>query len=44
MLDKNIIVYLDDILIFIMTEAEHNSILSEVFHHLEYILTVCWKE
>ena len=31
MLDKNVIVYLDDILIFTKTEAEHNSILSEVF-------------
>ena len=32
MLDKNIIVYLDDILIFTKTEAEHKSILNEVFH------------
>ena len=30
-LDKNTIVYLDDILIFTKTEAEHKGILNEVF-------------
>ena len=34
MLDKNTIVYLDDILIFSKTEPEHKSILSEVFKYL----------
>ena len=41
MLDKNIIVYLDDILIFTKTEAEYKSILNEVFdclaHHLLFV-------
>ena len=36
MLDKNVIVYLDNILIFTKTEAEHKSILSEVFSRLAY--------
>ena len=36
MLDKNVIVYLDDILIFTKTEAEHKSILNEVFHQLAH--------
>ena len=36
MLDKNIIVYLDNILIFTKIEAEHNIILSEVFHCLAH--------
>ena len=36
MLDDNIIFYLDNILIFTNTEAEHKSILNEVFCHLAY--------
>ena len=36
MLDKNVIVYLDDILIFTKTEAEHKSILNEVFRRLAH--------
>ena len=32
MLDKNVIAYLDDILIFIKTEVEHKSFLHKVFH------------
>ena len=36
MLDKNVLVYLDKILIFTKTEAEHKSILNEVFHHLAH--------
>ena len=38
MLDKNVIVDLDGILIFTKTEAEHKSILSEVFHNLAHYL------
>ena len=38
MLAKNVIVYLDVILIFSMIEAEYKSILSEVFHHLAHYL------
>ena len=38
MLDKNVIVYLDDILIFTKIEVEHKSILNEVFHCLAYYL------
>ena len=36
MLDKNVVVYLDDILIFTKTEAEYESILNEVFHCLAH--------
>ena len=36
MLDKNVIVYLDDILIFTKTEQEHRQVLAEVFRHLAY--------
>ena len=35
-LDKNVIVYLDDILIFTKTEEEHRQILAEVFHRLAH--------
>ena len=38
MLDKSVIVYLDDILIFTKTEVEHKSFLNEVFRHLEHYL------
>ena len=36
MLDKNVIVYLDDILIFTKTEQEHRQVLAEVFRHLAH--------
>ena len=35
-LDKNLKVYLDDILIFTTIKAEHKGIFNEVFHHLTY--------
>ena len=35
-LDKNIMFYLDDILVFTKTEAEHKSITNEVFHCLAH--------
>ena len=38
MLDNNVVLYLDDILIITKIEAEHKSILSEVFNHLVYYL------
>ena len=38
MLDKNVIVYLDNILMFTKTEAEHMSILNEVSRHLAHHL------
>ena len=34
MLDENVVIYLDDILIFSRTEAEHKRILNEVFRRL----------
>ena len=41
MLDKNIIVYLDDILIFTKIEEKNKSIPSEVFHYLvQYLLFI----
>ena len=36
MLDKNVIVFLDAILIFTKTEAEHKTILNEVFCQLAH--------
>ena len=36
MLDKNIIDYLDDILIFTKAEQKHCKVLVEVFHHLAH--------
>ena len=35
MLDTNVVIYLDDILIFSRTEEEHQRILDEVFRRLE---------
>ena len=36
MLDRNVIVYLDDILIFTKTEQEHRKVLAEVFRRLAH--------
>ena len=36
MLDNNVIAYLDDVLFFTKTEAEHKTILNEVFHQLAH--------
>ena len=38
MLDKNVIVYLDNILIFTKRESKHKSIFNEVFCHLAHCL------
>ena len=36
MLDRNVIVYLDDILIFTKTDQEHRQVLAEVFRRLAH--------